>query len=148
METSDKLLVACASCGAANRVPRERVADDPGCGKCHAPLLQGKPVDLDPARFDAFLGANSLPVVVDFWAEWCGPCRAMAPAFERVASEQKTRVRFAKVDTERSQSVAARFGIRSIPTLILFRDGREAARVSGAMDAASLTGWLSRQMAA
>jgi len=148
METSDKLLVACASCGTANRVPRERLGDDPRCGKCQAPVLQAKPVELDPARFDSFLSRNSLPVVVDFWAAWCGPCKAMAPAFERVASEQKTRARFAKLDTERAQSVAARFGIRSIPTLILFRDGREAARVSGAMDAASLSGWLSREMAA
>jgi thioredoxin 2 len=148
METSDKLLVTCTDCGTANRVPGERLGDDPKCGKCQAPLLQGKPVELDAARFDGFLGRNSLPVVVDFWAAWCGPCRAMAPAFERVASEQKTRVRFAKVDTEQAQSVAARFGIRSIPTLILFRDGREAARISGAMDAASLSGWLARQTAA
>lgn len=148
METSDPLLVACTNCGRANRVPRERLGDDPKCGACRAPLLQGKPVDLDPARFDSFLSRNSLPVVVDFWAAWCGPCKAMAPAFERVASEQKTRARFAKVDTERAQPVAARFGIRSIPTLIVFKEGREAARVSGAMDAASLSGWLSRQIAA
>ena len=148
METMDKLLVACASCGTANRVPRERLGDDPVCGKCRSALLQGKPVELDSAGFDGFLSRNSLPVVVDFWAAWCGPCRAMAPAFERVAAEQKTRARFAKVDTEQAQSLAARFGIRSIPTLILFRGGREAARTSGAMDAASLSGWLARQMAA
>lgn len=148
METSDKLLVACADCGTANRVPRERLGDDPRCGSCQARLLQGRPVDLDPAGFERFLSRNSLPVVVDFWAAWCAPCRAMAPAFERVASEQKTRARFAKVDTEQAQSVAARLGIRSIPTLIVFRDGREAARISGAMDAASLSGWLARQIAA
>jgi thioredoxin 2 len=148
MQASDKLLVACGNCGTANRVPRERLGDEPKCGKCHAPLLEGKPLELDPARFDSFLSRNSLPVVVDFWAEWCGPCKAMAPAFERVATEQKTRARFAKLDTERAPPVAARFGIRSIPTLILFRDGKEAARVSGAMDARSLSGWLARELGA
>jgi len=148
MDTTDKLLVACANCGTANRVLRERLGDDPKCGRCQAPLLQGKPVELDPARFDSFLSRNSLPVVVDFWADWCAPCKAMAPAFERVALEQKTRARFAKLDTERAQPVAARFGIRSIPTLILFRDGRESARICGAMDARSLSGWLGRELGA
>ena len=148
METIDKLLVVCANCGTANRVPRERLGDEPKCGKCQAPLLEGKPIELDSAGFDSFLSRNSLPVVVDFWADWCGPCKAMAPAYERVAHEQKTRARFAKLDTERAQPVAARFGIRSIPTLILFREGREAARVSGAMDARSLSSWLSRELGA
>jgi len=148
MNATESLLVACGRCGSANRVPRSRLDDEPKCGKCHAPLLEGKPVALDAAGFDRFLERNSLPVVVDFWAEWCGPCNAMAPAFERVASEQKTRARFAKLDTERAQPVAARFGIRSIPTLILFREGREAARVSGAMDARSLSGWLARELGA
>jgi thioredoxin 2 len=144
----DPLLVTCAKCGTANRVPRERIGDDPKCGKCGAQLLEGRPVELDSARFDSFLSRNSLPVLVDFWADWCGPCHAMAPAFERVAGEHKTRARFAKLDTERAQPVAARFGIRSIPTLILFRDGREAARISGAMDAGSLSGWLTQQLGA
>jgi thioredoxin 2 len=144
----DPLLVTCAKCGTANRVPRERIGDDPKCGQCGAQLLEGRPVELDPARFDSFLSRNSLPVLVDFWADWCGPCHAMAPAFERVAGEHKTRARFAKLDTERAQPVAARFGIRSIPTLILFRDGREAARISGAMDAGSLSGWLTRELGA
>jgi thioredoxin 2 len=144
----DPLLVTCATCGTANRVPQARLADEPKCGKCGAALLEGKPVELDAERFDGFLSRNSLPVVVDFWADWCGPCHAMAPAFARVAAEQKTRARFAKVDTERAQPVAARFGIRSIPTVILFHDGREAARISGAMDAGSLSGWLSRELGA
>ena len=142
----DPLLVACAKCGTANRVPRERLGDDPKCGKCGAALLEGKPVELDPAGFDSFVSRNSLPVLVDFWAEWCGPCHAMAPAFERVAGELKTRARFAKLDTERAQAVAARFAIRSIPTLILFRDAQEAARISGAMDARSLSAWVTRQL--
>ena len=144
VEAPDKLLVLCASCSTANRVPAQRLGDDPKCGKCGAPLLDGKPVALDEARFDSFIGRNELPVLVDFWADWCGPCHAMAPAFERAAGELKTRVRFAKLNTEDAQQVAARFGIRSIPTLILFRGAREVARVSGAMDARSIAGWVLR----
>jgi thioredoxin 2 len=141
------ILVACGRCGTANRVPSDRLEDEPKCGRCAAPLFEGKPVALDAASFDAFLGRNDLPVLVDFWADWCRPCHAMAPAFERAAGELKTRVRFAKLDTERAQDVAARFGIRSIPTLILFRGGREAGRVSGAMDAGAIRRWLESQPA-
>ncbi len=144
VEAPDKLLVLCASCSTANRVPAQRLGDDPKCGNCGAPLLDGKPVALDEARFDSFIGRNELPVLVDFWADWCGPCHAMAPAFERAAGELKTRVRFAKLNTEDAQQVAARFGIRSIPTLILFRGGSEVARVSGAMDARSIASWVLR----
>ena len=145
VEAQAKLVLACPRCLTANRVPAGRLGDDPRCGKCGASVLDGKPAALDAAGFDAFLARNDLPVLVDFWAAWCGPCRAMAPAFERAADELKTRVRFAKLDTEEAQQVAARFGIRSIPTMILFRGGREAARVSGAMDAASIRSWLQTQ---
>ena len=146
VEAQDKLLLACPRCLTANRVPAARLGDDPKCGKCGAPLLDGKPVALDDATFEQFVSRSELPVVVDFWAAWCGPCRMMAPAFEQAAGELKTRVRFAKLDTENAQGVAARFGIRSIPTMILYRGGREAARVSGAMDARSIANWLSQQL--
>jgi len=146
VDTQDKVLIACASCGTANRVPRARLGEDPKCGKCGAALLDGKPATLDGGNFDSFLSRNEIPVLVDFWADWCGPCHAMAPAFARAAEELKTRVRFAKLDTERAQAIAGRFGIRSIPTMILFRGGREAARVSGAMDSRSIAGWLQQNL--
>jgi thioredoxin 2 len=122
-----------------------RLGEDPKCGKCGAPVLDGKPVALTDATFDKFVGRSDLPVVVDFWAEWCGPCKIMAPAFEQAAAGLKIRVRFAKLDTEQAQGIAARFGIRSIPTMILFKGGQEAARTAGAMDARRIRAWLESQ---
>jgi thioredoxin 2 len=144
VDTQEKLLLACSQCLTANRVPAARLGDDPKCGRCGARLLDGKPVAMAEAIFDPLIGRSDLPVVVDFWAAWCGPCRAMAPAFEQAAGELKTRVRFAKLDTEQAQGIAARFGIRSIPTMILFRGGREVARTSGAMDARAIRAWLEK----
>lgn len=138
------LHLVCGQCGAVNRVPRERLADEPKCGRCHAPVLDAAPVELDAATFDKFIARNDLPVVVDFWAEWCGPCKMMAPVFAQAAREQRGRFRLAKLDTEASPDIAGRFGIRSIPTLVLFRGGAEADRAVGALDAARLRAWLQR----
>jgi thioredoxin 2 len=125
-------------------VPSDRLAESPKCGKCHEPLLEGSPPELNGASFDRYIERNDLPVVVDFWADWCGPCKMMAPVFAQVAREQRTRFRFAKLDTDAYAEIAARYGIRSIPSLLVFQAGREIDRVAGALDAASLRAFLSR----
>ena len=136
------LKVACPSCLTANRVDSERRSDGPNCGHCGAPLLDGRPVELGQAALDAVLGQTELPVIVDFWAPWCGPCRAMAPMFEQAARKLATEARFVKVNTDAEQALAARYGIRAIPTLLLFRNGEEVKRSSGVMDAGSLARWI------
>jgi len=138
---SDVVQVACPACLAANRVLAARVAEDPKCGKCGAALLDGAPAELGEDQFEAFVQRTELPVLVDFWAPWCGPCRAMAPHFERAARELKDSVRLVKVNTEEAPQLAARYNIRSIPTLILFRSGVEQKRMSGALDAGALAKW-------
>lgn len=139
------LMIVCPRCSAVNRVPADRLADGPTCGKCGQHLFDGHPVELDAASFDRHVARSDIPVVVDFWAPWCGPCRMMAPAYAQAARQLEPRYRLAKLNTEEAQEIAARFGIRSIPTLVVFRNGREIARQAGAMDAGSLVRWITAQ---
>jgi thioredoxin 2 len=127
-------------------VPAARPAKEGKCGKCHGPLFTGHPLTLSAARFERHAGAQDLPLVVDFWADWCGPCKMMAPIFEAAAGEFEPRLRFAKVDSDREQALAARYQIRSIPTLLMMHGGREIARVSGALARSELRRWIDAQL--
>ncbi len=139
---SDSLHIVCPHCDTTNRIPSTRLTDAPKCGRCHQPLFTGQPMTLTQANFTHHVSRNDIPILVDFWAPWCGPCKTMAPAFTQAATQLEPRIRLAKVDTEAEQQLGAQHAIRSIPTLALFRDGREVARQPGAMGTADIVRWV------
>jgi thioredoxin 2 len=139
---NERIQVVCGHCDSVVGLPGERLKDAPRCPKCRFPLFEGKPVNLSAANFDKHIGRGDLPLVVDFWAPWCGPCIAMAPYYEATARQLEPKFRFAKLNTEDEPGPAQRYNIRSIPTMIVFRAGKEIARQSGALDSAAMSRWL------
>ncbi|MGC1954005.1 MAG: thioredoxin TrxC [Gammaproteobacteria bacterium] len=137
----DVLNVVCSNCNSVNRVPAAKLGSGGKCGKCHARLFAGKPIALDEENFARHIERSDIPVLVDFWAAWCGPCQVMAPVFEQAARELEPNVRLAKVNTEAAQGLALKFGIRSIPSLLVFKGGREVARIAGALGLSDLLQW-------
>jgi thioredoxin 2 len=133
-----RLHIACPHCQATNRLPASRIDEAPNCGRCGQPLLQGQPIELSDADFDAVVGATKQPVLVDFWAAWCGPCQMMAPAFAQAGKQLAGRALLVKVDSDANPQLSARFGIRSIPTLVRLKDGQETRRQSGAIPASAI----------
>ncbi len=139
---TDPIHIVCPHCQSINRVPSAKLVDQPRCGRCQRALFAGEPIELTTATFPRHLQRNDIPVLVDFWAPWCGPCKMMAPQFQRAAQLLEPRVRLAKVNTETEPSLAAQFTVRSIPTLVWFQGGREIARQSGAMSAQDIVRWV------
>ena len=143
---SENLHIVCPSCNGINRLPAEKLAAGGTCGKCKNPLFNGEVVELNLANFSRHISRNDIPVLVDFWAPWCGPCKMMAPIFAQAAQQLQPKIRVAKVNTEAEQQLAAQFQIRSIPTLAIFKNGKELARTAGAMDLQNLTHWVNQNM--
>jgi thioredoxin 2 len=137
--------VTCQKCNVTNRLPADRLTDQPKCGKCKSPVFNGKPINLNLSNVSPFLNNNQLPVLVDCWAPWCGPCKTFGPVFDSLAKELEPALRFAKLNTESQPNIASRWGIQSIPTLILFKNGKEVTRLSGALPAGQLKQWLQKQ---
>jgi len=143
---SDSLHIVCPHCHAVNRLPAARLGQTPNCGQCHCPLFEAQPLEMTQATFQKHLDRNDIPVLVDFWAPWCGPCKMMAPQFAEAARMLEPKVRLAKVNTEAEQTLGAQYGIRSIPTLALFRGGREIARQAGAMGVQDIVRWVNARL--
>ena len=134
--------ITCPHCGATNRLLNSKLAQHPKCGKCHQILFTGKPLELTSKNFSKVINITSIPIIVDFWAPWCGPCKMMAPIFEKVSAIIEPRAQLSKLNTELSQDIASRFGIRSIPTLMVFKNGKEVSRQAGAMDQENLVRFI------
>ncbi|HKR92188.1 thioredoxin TrxC [Novosphingobium sp.] len=145
---ADPVIIACPTCASLNRVPRDKLAGGGKCGRCHSILFGGHPVTLTAANFEAHATRSGIPLVIDFWASWCGPCRQMAPQFAAAAADLEPMVRLGKLDTEAEQAIAGRYGIRSIPTMALISEGREIARQSGAMPKSAIVGWVRKVLSA
>ena len=142
------LHIVCPDCIAVNRIPTDKLSKHPKCGKCHVLLFTSHPVELTAQTFQKHISRNDIPLLVDFWAPWCGPCKMMAPAFEKAAAQMEPKIRFAKVNTEIEQALGSQFGIRSIPTLALFKKGQEINRQSGAMGVQDIVSWAQSQISA
>ncbi len=143
---SESLHLVCPNCQAVNRVPSTRLSQQPNCGKCHQPIFSGTPMELTAATFHNHITNNDIPVLVDFWAPWCGPCKSMAPAFAQVAGILEPKIRLGKVNTDVEQGLGNQYGIRSIPTLVLFNGGKEIARQSGAMGLQDIVRWVNAHL--